>query len=219
VAHALAQLTVTKKTFEAVKSWNPRVDHKIASKFIFLNRTAFAGLYRVNRNGQFNVPFGCKPSTRLPNQQELFDWSAKLSTADLRCCDFEEILATIRTRYFVYLDPPYTVRHINGSFRRYNERLFSWEDQKRLAASATNCAKLGAKIVVSNANSAEVRKLYPKKLFDVVELRRVSNLAANPAFRGHCSELIICSREIELRGGRLLELRAKHPKIVRKVRA
>ena len=179
----LADFGISRAQFDQIKRWAPSTDAEIAARLIYLNRTAFAGLYRVNQKGEFNVPFGCKPKTQLPQASLLRSWSKRLSGANLASEDFEDSLKKVKRWHFAYIDPPYTVKHTNGSFQRYNEKIFSWGDQERLAHACIACAERGARMLISNANTADVLRLYPTRLFDVIELARQSNLAADPKFR------------------------------------
>ena len=111
-----------------------------AAQFIFLNRTCWNGLYRVNRQGTFNVPFGHHGRTVF-DPQHLLDASQALQNAELHHADFDEVLEQAQKADYVYLDPPYTTPlHPNG-FRQYNESDFTWHDQVRLARTAESLSK------------------------------------------------------------------------------
>ena len=162
-----------------------------AARFIYLNRTCWNGLYRVNQEGRFNVPRGTKDSVILPTDQ--FKETAKsLQNADLECCDFEESINKVGRDDFVFIDPPYTVKHNFNGFIKYNERLFSWLDQERLHACAKAAVSRGAKVIVTNANHESVWELYsdfPQKII----APRESVLAADKSSRNRVQELIIRS--------------------------
>ncbi len=209
VSRLLDSFNISLKTFDLVKKWEATSDSETAARLIYLNRTAFAGLYRVNRLGHFNVPFGCKLTTTLPTRALLREWSARLAGAIIAQRDFEHAMRDVKRWHLVYVDPPYTAKHTNGTFRRYNETLFSWKDQERLAQASIECVERGARVLVSNARSSEVTRLYPRRLFDRVELARPSNLAANPKYRGYCTELLLASRNMGLRGRTLQRIRSQ----------
>jgi len=164
-----------------------------AARMLYLNRTGFNGLYRVNRRGEFNVPFGCKPGTQTVDEQGLLDCSLKLASADMATADFRSALAEIATDDTVFIDPPYTVKHDNNGFRRYNERIFSWDDQVVLAATANRLAAADVRLVVTNAAHAEVMALYSQRLFRRYVANRATNMAANSAARGVCTEAVLLS--------------------------
>jgi len=160
-----------------------------AVRFIYLNRTCFNGLYRVNRHGIFNVPMGSKTVIEFPDGY--FEGvSAALRHAVLRVSDFEAIIDQAKTGDFLYVDPPYTVMHNNNNFIKYNANLFSWDDQIRLASAIKRAANRGALIMLSNADSRSVRMLY-RHFGNHYHLERSSMLTSNSEFRGKTTELLI----------------------------
>ena len=109
-----------------------------AAQFIYLNRTCWNGLYRVNLRGRFNVPIGTKSAVVMDTDD--FEWtSSLLETAILSCCDFESTIDLASKNDFIFVDPPYTVRHNMNGFIKYNEKLFSWADQNLAAGRAGSC--------------------------------------------------------------------------------
>jgi DNA adenine methylase len=166
-----------------------------AGEFIFLNRGAFNGLYRVNRSGQFNVPWGAPRSTNIMKLSDLTNSSKLLSTRTVKIetLDFEIAINRSRPEDLVYIDPPYVTGHNNNGFVDYNEKLFSWKDQLRLAEAAERARVRGVSVIVSNAHHSEVEKLYPN--FDVHILERQSNIAGNKANRGLTKEALFVGVE------------------------
>ena len=163
---------------------------KRAAQFIYLNRTCWNGLYRVNLNGQFNVPIGTKSAVVMDTDD--FEWTSDLlKTAKLICCDFETTINRASKNDFVFVDPPYTARHNMNGFVKYNEKLFSWTDQIRLRAALERAVERGARVLVTNANHSSVKELY--KSFKQRPISRQSILAADPAFRSGIDELLISS--------------------------
>lgn len=165
--------------------------YKNAAKFIYLNRTCWNGLYRVNLQGKFNVPIGTKTDVILNSDN--FELISKiLSNSEIICSDFEKIINRSQKDDFVFVDPPYTVKHNYNNFVKYNEKLFSWDDQIRLRNSVVRAVNRGAKILVTNANHSSVRELYND--FDrKMILQRSNVLAANPKNRGIYEEMAIIS--------------------------
>ena len=161
-----------------------------AAQFIYLNKTCWNGLYRVNRLGKFNVPFG-HHGREVFDVQHLLDVSKTLKNADIYCADFDQVISHAKEGDFVYLDPPYTSLHGNNGFRQYNESLFSWRDQQRLGRTAVSLADRGCTILVSNADHKEILGLYPG--FSHRRVYRHSILAARSKFRRPTSELLIAS--------------------------
>ena len=165
--------------------------HSRAAQFIYLNRTCWNGLYRVNRKGQFNVPFGRFLNPTVSNRNVLVAASKALQRARLRVADFEDATQPVEKGDFVYLDPPYSVAHEHNGFLRYNEHLFSWQDQVRLAACARRLSRRGATVLVSNAFHPTLLKLYPD--FHRLVLTRRSLLAADSGNRGIAREVLFSS--------------------------
>jgi DNA adenine methylase len=160
-----------------------------ASQFLYLNRTCWNGLYRLNKKGEFNVPIGTKTAVVLKTD-DFQGTSALLENADLRTQDFETTLETVGIGDFVYIDPPYTVNHKHNGFLKYNEKIFSWDDQVRLKNCIVKAIERGAKIVISNADHISIRELYE----DIGELQifsRASVIAGSSAKRGQVDELVI----------------------------
>lgn len=146
--------------FEAMRNRKPRTPHTKAARMIYLNKTAFNGMYRVNRRGQFNVPFGRYKNPMICPADRIRQASVALQNAQLVVGDFEDSLAEASAGALVYLDPPYITGHRNNGFLKYNAALFSWEDQQRLARLAVELADRGAVVMVSNSDHDEVTSLY-----------------------------------------------------------
>jgi DNA adenine methylase len=163
-----------------------------ASRMIYLNRTCFNGIYRVNLQGEFNVPRGSKDSIVL--NHDSFESVAKLlERATIRLADFEVLIDEAKEGDFVFADPPYTVRHNLNGFIKYNEKLFSWQDQERLAAALIRARDRGVIIAATNANHSSVRELYMNKQFSLITTSRFSSISASSSSRKQFEELIILS--------------------------
>lgn len=160
-----------------------------AAQFIYLNRTCWNGLYRVNLKGQFNVPIGTKQKAILESD-DFEKVSDVLQSAQLYSCDFEELINMAGDGDFVFIDPPYTVKHNNNNFIKYNEKLFSWKDQIRLRDAALRACQRGASILMTNADHQCVAELYQEE-FDLTVLSRKSVIAADASKRGAYNELLI----------------------------
>lgn len=159
-----------------------------AARMMYLNRTCWNGLYRVNLKGAFNVPIGTK-TTVVFNNDDFTGISERLAAAEIRCCDFEETVSEAQQGDYLFVDPPYTVRHNMNGFIKYNENLFSWNDQIRLRDAVVGAIKRGAAVVVTNADHESVRELYE----DVCVYRsvtRASVLASETERRGKTTEAL-----------------------------
>jgi DNA adenine methylase len=166
-----------------------------AARFIYLNRNCWNGLYRVNLSGKFNVPYG-RPKAANDLDADNFRACAQdlgRSGVVITAGDFERNLQAVTPGDLVFLDPPYVTQHNNNGFREYNERLFSWKDQIRLAAAAATLANRGANVIVTNAFNPDIANLYDG--FTVVKSERSSTIASDKAKRGRAVEAIIyCHR-------------------------
>lgn len=125
-----------------VRANEPETIDARAARFIYLNRTCFNGIYRVNRNGKFNVPRGSKTKVMMPDD-DWHGWSMALQGAELLNSDFQPVIDQAEKGDFLFVDPPYTVHHNLNGFIKYNEILFSWDDQIRLAESLELARKRG----------------------------------------------------------------------------
>lgn len=168
-----------------------------AAQFLYLNRTCWNGLYRVNLKGEFNVPIGTKK--KVIDESEDFESIAKLlSTAQISCCDFEDSIDKAAYGDLIFVDPPYTTAHNFNGFVKYNEDIFTWDDQKRLASSLRRARKRGASIISTNADHESVRSLY-RDDFSLESVSRNTVISGISNGRGKTSELLIC--DIEIMGG------------------
>lgn len=159
-----------------------------AARTLYLNRTCWNGLYRVNLKGEFNVPIGTKTNVLLDIDN--FEALAELfHNADFYVRDFEISIDMAGEGDFVFVDPPYTIKHNYNGFIKYNENLFSWDDQVRLSSAVKRAANRGAKVLVLNANHASIRELYSD--FDQIVLSRSNVLAGKSEFRGRYEELAV----------------------------
>lgn len=167
----------------------PRSEVARAAQFVYLNRTCWNGLYRVNLQGKFNVPIGTKARAVLASDN--FEEVAKLlESADIRWADFEEVFSMTGSGDFIFADPPYTVRHNNNGFLKYNESIFSWADQVRLRDCVVGAISRGATVLVSNAAHRSVRDLY-RGIGKIHLLERKSVIAGNSRARGLYGEVVI----------------------------
>lgn len=160
-----------------------------AARFLYLNRTCWNGLYRVNLKGKFNVPKGTKSSVLLETDN-FGETSRALRKAQLICSDFEAVIDRAKKGDLVYADPPYTVHHNTNGFIKYNEVLFSWEDQTRLRDSLVRARSRGAAVIVSNANHPSIVELY-SGVGDLIQLDRASVISGKASGRKVTSEVVI----------------------------
>ncbi|MFY7808041.1 MAG: DNA adenine methylase, partial [Fimbriimonadaceae bacterium] len=136
VCECLSTFKNNSEAYYLIRDSNPICSVERAARFLYLCRHSFNGIYRVNQNGFFNVPYGHKSHRDVFDRENLADASAALAKASLHCQDFESTIELAGPGDFVYADPPYTVAHNNNGFVKYNEIMFSYEDQRRLAKAA-----------------------------------------------------------------------------------
>ncbi|RTM12004.1 MAG: Dam family site-specific DNA-(adenine-N6)-methyltransferase [Bradyrhizobiaceae bacterium] len=167
----------------------PRSTAGRAARFLYLNRTCWNGLYRVNLKGKFNVPKGTK-SNVIMETDDFEAVSRILQKARLLCCDFEAVIDQAQSGDFIYADPPYTVHHNMNGFIKYNEILFSWEDQKRLRFALARASERGVKFLLSNADHASVHELY-SDVASIKIVNRASVISGDRDARGTTTELLV----------------------------
>lgn len=178
--------------YYSIRDAQPKTSLGRAARFLYLNRTCWNGLYRVNRKGAFNVPIGTKTSVVLDTDD--FERVADaLADADLKCADFETTLQHAQKGDFVFIDPPYTVAHNYNGFIKYNDNLFSWADQERLRDAIVTIAKRGAHVLLLNAHHSSILRLY-EDVGTIMTLTRHSVLSGDSRFRRPVEELaVICN--------------------------
>jgi len=141
--------------------WNELEPSAAAARMIYLNRTCFNGLYRVNRQGAFNVPFGDYKNPLICDEDNLRAASVLLRRADIRCADYLDVLnGEVKSGDFVFLDPPYVPVGEYGDFKRYTKEQFYDEDQAQLATAVRQLAKRGCYSILTNSNHPRVHELY-----------------------------------------------------------
>jgi len=123
-----------------------------AALLIFLNKTCFNGLYRVNSRGEFNVPFGRYKNPRICNEENLYAVNELLQKAEIICGDFEQCTSDVDAESFVYFDPPYRPISATASFTSYSKDAFDDQEQKRLRKVYGDLDKKGAFVMLSNSD-------------------------------------------------------------------
>jgi DNA adenine methylase len=143
-----------------------------AARFIYLNQTCFNGVFRVNKRGYFNVPYGLKETPHIPSIGALRAASAALMKAELKVCDFETALSVAEKGDFIYLDPPYPPLNGTSFFTHYTADRFSEDDQRRLADATWSTAAKGCRVLMTNADTKLIRGLYKGFKFGKIQVTR-----------------------------------------------
>ncbi len=160
-----------------------------AARFIFLNRTCYNGLFRVNSRGQFNVPFGKYKNPTICDTEGLWAASAALQNAHLAVADFETSLAECRAGDFIYFDPPYAPLSTTSSFISYTKQGFNADDQRRLADLFRELDRRGCLLMLSNSSAPLIYELYQDFIRHEVAARRAINSKIDG--RGSVTELLV----------------------------
>lgn len=160
-----------------------------AARLIYLNRTCFNGLYRVNKSGQFNVPFANYKNPNFVQTKRIKTASDILQKVEIYHAGFEKVLVEAKRGDFIYLDPPYYPKDVYSDFKRYNKEQFYQNDHERLAELYNNLTERGCYVMLSNSDTPFTRELYKNWRVDTVYAKRLINKDASK--RGEVTEIIV----------------------------
>jgi DNA adenine methylase len=191
VVDAVWRFSNSKACYDRVRRMRPRSAIGDAARFLYLNRTCWGGIYRLNRKGEFNTPFGGSGRT-ICRLNDVLGPCERFRRARLECRDFESSLSMSCKGDVVYLDPPYAAPDSTSCFARYNQRPFTWTDHLRLGHAATAAARRGALIILSAFWRDELTSMYSDWL--ATELVRHSRVSRNPGDRRRVREILLFSR-------------------------
>ena len=179
------------RSLDREEGYNELDDVTKAARIIYLNKTCYNGLYRVNASGQFNTPFGRYKNPKIVDSITIKAMSKYLKRKSIRICegDYKQVLKTLRKPAFVYLDPPYQPLSASSSFTSYTGEGFSFEDQKELKVECDKLRKKGISFVQSNSDCPEIRELYSDYKIITVKAKRNINSKGNA--RGEINEVLI----------------------------
>jgi len=191
VIHALGAYKYERKLYYATRDRETHgmTDTARAARLIFLNRTCYNGLWRVNAKGKFNVPFGRYRAPRICDPDALRAASRALAHAEIHHGDFTKATRDLGARDFVYFDPPYVPVSKTADFTSYAAGGFGAQDQARLVDEIKRLRRAGARVVLSNADTPETRALYKEFTTHSVTAPRPINSDANK--RGPARELVV----------------------------
>jgi DNA adenine methylase len=163
------------------KRWEDLNKFEAAARTIFLNRTCFNGLYRVNKSGGFNVPFGKYKNPKIINIENLTEVSNALKNTTIICEDYLKVLKKAKSGDLIFLDPPYLPISEFSDFKRYTKEQFHKEDHLKLADEVRRLNAKGCYIILTNSNSPIVYELYKGFNIEVIQTRR--NINSKPNLR------------------------------------
>ena len=177
------------RNLDRTEKYNKLSDIQKASRFIYLNRTCFNGMYRVNSQGQFNVPFGNYKNPRIVDAENLINCSNLLKNTEICCADFSEILNKVQKGDFVYFDPPYVPLNETSSFTSYTKDGFDLDMQFKLRDVCDELDSRGVMFMLSNSDTKLVNELYSNYVIKKVFASRAIN--ANGNGRGKITEILV----------------------------
>jgi len=186
---SLQTLEAGSAQYDRIRALRPNDNLGRAVRFIYLNRTSWNGLYRVNSRGVFNVPYGWGDRPLSFDARRLQSASSTLRCARLTAVDFEESLSAAEAGDFAFVDPPYAFKRDRGGFLSYDKHVFSWTDQERLHEVLVGLNRRAVRFLLTEPDIPSIRRLFSD--FRVRSVRRTSTIAANPSLRGPKRELII----------------------------
>lgn len=146
--------------YQIRREWREGSDNERAAKLIYLNKTCFNGLYRVNAKGEFNVPMGDYKRPSIVNEKNLRAFSKIIENTQLRIKDYRKAVSYAREGDFIYLDPPYQPLSETSSFTSYTKEGFGLEDQQKLREVFGKLVQRGCLVLESNSNAKEIHQLY-----------------------------------------------------------
>jgi DNA adenine methylase len=187
----LCELGLGEEVYYKVRSMRLKKPSARAARLIYLNRTGYNGLYRVNRSGHFNVPYGRYKKPRILDLARLMAAASALQGVELLVEDFQASCAKAKRGDFVYFDPPYMPVSKTASFAEYHSDAFAIAEHERLAKTFARLTKKGVSVLLSNSDTPETRGLYAEFETQTVLAKRAIN--SDGARRGAVSELLVRS--------------------------
>ena len=182
----------SKSYYYAIREENPKNQLEKTSRLLFLNRTCFNGLYRVNSKGKFNVPLGSYTNPNIVNEENLLSVSAILqSRVSIKCRDFEAVLGDVKKGDLVYFDPPYQPVSKTSSFTSYTSRDFTYDDLARLGKLCSKLDSKGCKVLLSNSDSKKVAELFSDKPWRITKIPAKRSINSDSKKRSGHFELLI----------------------------
>ncbi|RMW33309.1 MAG: DNA adenine methylase, partial [Nitrosopumilus sp.] len=183
----------SKSYYYSVRESNPRSEIEKTSRLLFLNRTCFNGLYRVNSKGKFNVPLGRYTNPNIVNEDNLRSVSSILqaSKVSIKCRDFGAVLRDAKKGDLVYFDPPYQPVSDTANFTSYTNKDFTDSDLERLADLCNKLDSKGCKVLLSNSDSKQVSDMFSEKPWKVNKIQANRSINSNSKKRTGHFELLI----------------------------
>lgn len=200
------QHRTSQEYFLEIRSWDRRPDFtqrsdvERAARTIFLNRTCYNGLYRLNQKGQFNAPFGHYKNPLICDPDNIWAAHQALRQVELGVGDFADVLHEAEPGDFVYFDPPYVPLSLTASFTSYTAQSFGPNDQRRLAEVFSALAQRGIHVMLSNSETPLSRELYMPAASHHATVYASRKINCDGLKRGFVEELIVCSYPVKDEG-------------------
>jgi len=157
-------IDTSKSAFDRMRNLEPRDDISRAARFIYLNKTCFNGLWRVNSNGEFNVPWGKLKSPAIFDEQNLLACSSRIKGSHITGKDFATVVEKCSSGDLVYFDPPYLPLSASSSFSKYAKADFTYQDHEKLADTIRDLTAKGVYVILSNSDTELGRELFRRVL-------------------------------------------------------
>ena len=193
----LQEWGLTQQDYYHIRNLLPTDSSIAAARFLYLNHTSYNGLYRENRDGQYNVPWGHRERVDF-DFENLINVAKYLETIHIRHNDFLRSLDQVQEGSLVFLDPPYTITHNKNGFVAYNQKIFSMTDQYRLSSMIDKIKRKGAYYILTNAAHDEVKRIFTREGDKMFVLSRSSLIGGKNANRGKYEECIFTNLDISL---------------------
>ncbi len=193
LVQALDNSLISKEEYYHLRSIDPITLNPIkrAARFIYLNKTCYNGLHRVNKKGQFNTPFGGRTNIKILDECNLLKVSEILRSTELLCADYKECLRQARENDFVYLDPPYYPLGGYSDFKRYTCNFFGENEHIELAREFRRLTNAGVFVLLSNSATKQVQELYDG--FNFIRIKATRQINCRPDGRGCIEEFLIAN--------------------------
>jgi len=185
-----------REAFEKVRASRPKSKIEIAARFIYLNKTCFNGLWRVNSKGEFNVPWGKLQNPRIFDESILIANSIRLRGAKIAKRDFLSQLEPARKGDLVYLDPPYIPLSSSSSFSKYSKLDFDISNHEELASCIKSLTKRGVFVVLSNSDTSDTRRIFGE-FMNLYQISVGRSISASSESRKRVNEVIATNYEVD----------------------
>lgn len=187
---------IDRESFEKVRASHPSTRLEIAARFIYLNKTCFNGLWRVNSKGEFNVPWGKLSNPMIFDESVLMANSIRLRGAKIAKRDFLSQLDSAQTGDLVYLDPPYLPLSSSSSFSKYSKLDFDISDHESLATCINSLTKRGVFVVLSNSDTSDTRRIFGESM-NLYQISVGRSISAKSESRKRVNEVIATNYEVD----------------------